>query len=304
MIITLTGSSGLIGTRLKMRLEMRGHSVRVLTFKGSNNSNREKDFVWDPENKKIDNQALTGIDVVIHLAGTSIAQRWTPKTKASIARSRSMGSQLLADTLQELNPEARIVSASGIGYYPDPCREVIDEHHSKGHGFLSQVCQDWEAPFMPLLKAGRSVHILRTGLVLSNRAGVLPLVQSTASWGLIPLTGSTKNRWSWIHIEDLVSLYISAAEQTISPGIYNAVAPESCSQGQLADELLTIKNKTPWKWKPCLPPVVLKAVLGEQSCLALTDQTVIPRALEQQPFSFEFPSIQKALTHLNAHHEL
>jgi uncharacterized protein (TIGR01777 family) len=304
MIITLTGSSGLIGTRLKKRLEMRGHSVRILTFKGSNNQNIEKDFSWDPENKKIDPKALKGIDVAIHLAGTSIAQRWTPKTKTSIARSRSMGSQLLVDTLQNLNPEARIVSASGIGYYPDPCTDVIDEHHSMGHGFLSQVCQEWEAPFMPSLEAGKSVHIMRTGLVLSNQAGVLPLVQSVASWGIIPLTGSSNNTWSWIHIEDLVSLYLAAAEQTIDPGIYNAVAPMSCSQGELADELLALKNNTPWKWKPCLPPFLLKAVLGEQSCLALTDQTVVPRALEKQPFSFEFPSIQQALTHLNAHHEL
>jgi NAD dependent epimerase/dehydratase family enzyme len=134
MIITVTGTSGLIGTRLKQRLSQRGHILKILSYGSVNNQSDKKDFVWDPENQKINLEALQGVDAVIHLAGSSIAQRWTQKTKASILRSRSMGSQLLMDALENINPEARVVSASGIGYYPDPCEEILDESHSPGQG--------------------------------------------------------------------------------------------------------------------------------------------------------------------------
>jgi uncharacterized protein (TIGR01777 family) len=304
MIITVTGTSGLIGTRLKQRLSQRGHILRILSYGSVNNQSDKKDFVWDPENQKINLEALQGVDAVIHLAGSSIAQRWTQKTKASILRSRSMGSQLLMDALENINPEARVVSASGIGYYPDPCEEILDESHSPGQGFLAQVCQEWEAPFQNRLKSGLHACILRTGLVLSNQGGVLPLVQSTAAWGLIPITGSPENKWSWIHIEDLVSLYIAAVEGNLAPGIYNAVAPNPCSQGQVAEELLSLKGKAPWKWKPCIPAFALKALLGEQSSLALTHQTVSSLRLQLANFPFEFPYIKQALTHLHTHHEI
>jgi uncharacterized protein (TIGR01777 family) len=304
MIITVTGSSGLIGTRLRQRLIHLGHTVRILSYWGSNNQSGKKDFIWDPENQKIDKEALEGADVVIHLAGSSIAQRWTPKAKSHISRSRSLGSQLLADSLRQVNPKARIVSASGIGYYPDPAEGVLQENHDAGTGFLAQVCRDWEAPFQAILQQGGSAHILRTGLVLSNRGGVLPLVQAMAPLGIVPMTGSAQNAWSWIHLEDVVSLYIAAAEQRLSPGIYNAVAPQPCTQGELAEEILRIQKKTPLNWKPCLPAFVLKALLGEQSCLALTNQNVSAHALQGQGFPFEYPNIRQALLHLHAHHEL
>ncbi|MDA0685230.1 MAG: TIGR01777 family oxidoreductase [Bacteroidetes bacterium] len=304
MIITITGSSGLIGSRLQQRLLQRGHSLRFLSFRRVNNQSDKKDFIWNPENQKIDIEALQGADAVIHLAGSSIAQRWTAKTKIRIHRSRSIGSQLLADSLKEINSQARVVSASGIGYYPDPSQETLDEDHSPGQGFFAQVCQDWEAPFIPSLKSGHPICILRTGLVLSNRGGLLPLVQSTAPWGFVPMTGSTHNTWSWIHIEDLVSLYIAAVEGELAPGIYNAVAPKPCSQGTFAQELLNLKSKAPWKWKPNIPVFALKALLGEQSCLALTNQTVSADRLKKALFSFEFPQIKQALHHLHTHHEL
>lgn len=304
MIITITGSSGLIGSRLQQRLLQRGHSLRILSFRRVNNQSDKKDFIWNPENKKIDIEAIQGADAVIHLAGSSIAQRWTSKAKTRIHQSRSFGSQLLADSLKKIHSQARVVSASGIGYYADPAQEIVNESHSPGQGFLAQVCQDWEAPFMPSLKSGHPICILRTGLVLSNRGGILPLVQSTAPWGLTPITGSPLNVWSWIHIEDLVSLYIAAVEGDLAPGIYNAVAPNPCTQGTFAQELLHLKSKTPWKWKPCIPAFALKALLGEQSCLALTNQTVSADRLLKATFTFEFPEIKQALHHLHTHHEL
>lgn len=304
MIITITGSSGLIGTRLRQRLLQRGHSLKILSFRRVNNPRDKKDFIWDPENQKIDHEALFETDAVIHLAGSSIAQRWTAKGKAQILKSRSEGSRLLVDTLNTINPQARIVSASGIGYYPDPSEEILEESHSPGQGFLAQVCQEWEAPFLSRLSIGQPTCILRTGLVLSNRGGVLPLVQSTAAAGLVPITGSPNNKWSWIHIEDLVSVYVAAVEGTLASGIYNAVAPNPTTQASIAEELINLKGKTPWKWKPCIPAFLLKALMGEQSCLALTNQTLSSNRLQSAKFSFEFPEIKQALSHLHTHHDL
>ncbi len=298
MNITLTGASGLIGTHLQKRLSDEGHSIKTLSFRLFNKFEDQKDFQIP---KKIENSILESLaeaDAVIHLAGAPVSQAWTPKGKARIFDSRALGTLALAKALKKLQLRIPLISASGIGFYPDPSAEPLHEHDAPGNAFLSKVCQAWEAPVKELMEEQYPVFILRTGLVLSNRGGILPLIQKSAPWGIVPMTGSGQNAWSWIHIEDLTRLYITAAKQRLLPGIYNAVSPHVVSQQEFAETLLKAQKRTPWSFTPTVPAWLLKSALGERSQLPMTDQKVMAQALLQQGFSFEHSALAQALQDL------
>ena len=240
----------------------------------------------------------------MNLAGSNIAQSWSKKNKESIYHSRIDGNNLLFETLQKLDIKPkRFISASGIGYYNDPLLEKTDETGSHGSGFLADVCIDWEKTALQISTLGVETSIVRTGLVLANEGGVYPVIAKFKNFGLIPTTGNSKNMWSWIHIQDLVNIYIAIIEGTLPQGIYNGVAPNSCSQGEIAKRIITeMKNANKFalnlNFTPNVPAFVLKLIMGEQSILALTNQNIYPAKALNNGFDFKYETIQKAIHQL------
>lgn len=303
MKIVICGSSGLIGKALINELKKRNHSIVPLVHE-SNNQSGKKDFTWNIFSKKIDIQAFSDADCVVNLAGSNIAQSWTKNNKESIYHSRIDGNNLLFETLQKLTSKPkRFVCASGIGYYNDPLPEKTDETGSHGSGFLADVCIDWERTALQMSTLGIETSIVRTGLVLANEGGVYPVIAKFKNFGLIPTTGSAKNMWSWIHILDLVNMYIALIEGTLPQGIYNGVSPTCCSQGQIAKRIITeMKNANKFAFNmnftPNVPAFVLKLIMGEQSILALTNQNIYPAKALNNGFDFQYENIQKAIHQL------
>lgn len=303
MKIVITGSSGLIGKYLVEVLKQQNHTIIPLVHE-SNNRSDKKDFVWNIFSKKMDIKAFENVDCVIHLAGSSIAKRWTKSHKDSIYHSRIDGTNLLFETFKkhQIFPK-HFISASAIGFYEDPAIQPTNENQKPGDGFLAHVCSDWEKAALQMQTLGISTSIVRTGLVLANEGGVFPVLSKTRRLGVVPTTGSPNNYWSWIHIHDMVNIYVALVNGLLKPGTYNAVSPNVVTQGKIADTILQVtksekQNLTPLNFSPNIPPFLLKLILGEQSILTLTNQNIFPENLLNQSFQFQYPTIELAVQNL------
>lgn len=301
MNIIITGSSGLIGTTLKRQLVSLGHRVFALVH-NDNKPSVKKDLTWSIKNDYVCFPQGIDIHVIIHLAGANIGKRWTKDHKNAVMESRDAGTQLLVRETIKQNIQPRMfISTSAIGLYPDPTVQEIDETGPTGSGFLSEVCQRWEAALKPLRDNQIPVGIVRVGLVLDKTAGLYPVASKTRKLGIVPLTGSAQNWWSWIHISDLLNIYTSLVEGRIPLDIYNAVAPQAVTQKEFAHALIKETKKArqlmlPIAFTPTIPAFILKLAMGEQSVLALSSQHIVSSKLPESIFSFK--NINEALEDL------
>jgi len=303
MKIVITGSSGLIGKFLVEELKQQNHTIIPLVHE-SNNQSDKKDFIWNIFSKKVDIKAFENVDCVIHLAGSNIGKPWTKAHKESIYHTRIEGTNLLYETFKKHNILPKhFISASAIGYYKDPVFEKTDESGSVGDFFLSEVCSNWEKSALQMESLGIKTSIVRTGLVLSSDGGVLPIMNKFRKLGIVPTTGSPNNIWSWIHINDLANIYKSLVNDNLPNGTYNGVSPNPCTQGKIAKTILLetkLQNQSilPIQFTPNVPAFILKAILGEQSILALTNQNIYPEHLLKESFTFNYPNIELAIENL------
>lgn len=306
MKIIITGASGLVGRALTHELRKRGHQTFALRHE-DNNRNHEKDLTWSIKFNYVNLKGFEDADVLIHLAGANIAKPWTKKHKEDIFLSRVRGTELLVDEILAQNIRIKhFISTSAIGYYEDPGVHLA-ENSPPGSGFLSEVCMGWEKPLERLKNTHIQSSVIRTGLVLSNEAGVFPTLNMTLKLGVVPSTGSKSNIWSWIHLSDLVNIYADLAEGKITPGTYNGVAPHFTTQGEMINEIFKNapfprKRLNPFTFSPNVPAWFLKLVMGERSQIALSSQGVCSISLLQNGFSFQFKRIEDAVKDLLSKH--
>ena len=286
-IILVTGASGLVGQPLCAQLEARGHTVRRLS--------RSPDaiFSWDIKSGRIDSAAMAGVDVVIHLAGETVAQRWTDDAKKRILNSRVESTELLSSEILKQAKRPVFISASGISYYGISREKDVDETASSGGGFLAEVTRQWEGAAQPLVDAGARVAFLRTGIVLSKDGGALAKMLTPFKCGAGGRIGSGQQKMSWISLPDLVGAYVFAAEDDSVSGAINAVAPEPVSNQEFTNALgLVIGRPTVFP----LPSVVVKLLFGEMGKeTVLSDLGILPARLTELGFKWEQPNLEDAL---------
>jgi uncharacterized protein len=304
--VLITGGTGMIGQALSSELMAKGYSVIVLSRKppvAHSKKNASLSYAqWDVQAQTIDRDAIQKADYIIHLAGANIAEgRWSEKRKQQIRDSRIKGSDLLVKALKEYpNHVQAVVSASAIGWYgPDP--EVPNPHPftemAPAHtGFLGTTCQLWEDSIKPVLHEDRRLVILRTGIVLSNKGGAYKEFEKPLKLGVASVLGSGRQVVSWIHISDLVGIYIAALENKHWHGVYNAVAPAPVSNKDL---ILTIARQRGTFYVPAkVPELALKVALGEMSVEVLKSATVSNKKVEEAGYQFLFPTIETAVYNL------
>ncbi len=295
--VLIAGGTGLIGTKLAKLLSESGYQVSILSRSKGLNSEYEH-FVWDPSLNNIQEKTLEGIDCLINLAGTSIAEaRWTKKQKGKILESRINATNLLFESTRKLKKKPPIyIAASAVGYYGSKTSEhIYKEEDPNGTDFLAQVCKKWEMASSKFNDLEVRTVILRTGVVFDKNLGAFPKMMQTLKYGFVSGVGSGNQYIPWIHIDDLLMIYLHAIENLNIKGTYNAVSPESLTQNELNQHIKKISKKIKL---PNLPGILIKTVFGEMASILLNGSRISSQKIIDTGFVFKHQSIQTALKNL------
>lgn len=293
MVVLVTGATGLIGKRVCKRLIALNHQVIAVTRTPRDSHQPGLSYlVGDLNSAPLQSEDLNKIEAVVHLAGESIAGRWTRTKKESVLNSRVQGTKNLLDSFPENNQLKVWIGASAIGFYGHREDEELTESCLPGTGFLSEVTTAWEQAQkavqarIPLRQA-----LFRIGIVLAKDGGALPLMARPIAMGVGSCLGDGRQWMSWIHIDDLVELVCESLTQPTYEGVFNAVAPEPLRHREFMKLLAQTLNR--WLL-PSVPASMIKIGLGEMSSLVLDSQKVKSRV----PYSFRYPKLEMALKHL------
>ena len=297
MVIAMTGSSGLVGTALAAFLSTGGHRVIRLVRRDPLNADERR---WEPSKPAAD--LLDGVDAVVHLAGESIAGRFTDAHRRAIRDSRIEPTRRLAEVAAAASGGPRtFVSASAIGFYGYDCGDtVLDEDSPRGDGFLADVVADWEAATAPAADAGLRVVTVRTGIVQSSAGGTLKLLRPLFAAGLGGRLGSGRQWLSWIGIDDLLDIYYRALYDTRLTGPVNAVGPEPVRNAEYTRALAATLHRPALLPVPSFGPRLL---LGKQGAVELAEanQRVRPGRLDALGHRFRSTTVTDALAHQLGH---
>ena len=291
--ILISGSSGLIG-RAVIASRRRAGDVVVPLVRAKGTADA---LLWDPGSGTLDPALVSGFDTVIHLAGEPVVGLWTASKRRRIMESRVLGTTELATALASATlPPRLFLSASGINYYGNRAKTVLDETSPSGDGFLAEVCRAWEAASKPLTNRSRIVH-LRIGVVLAAEGGVLPRLLPAFRIGLGANIGDGEGYVSWVALEDLVRVIDHLIEASNIDGPVNVVAPEPVTSeafnraiGSAVDSRVRIRVPA-WPFRLLLGQLADETILGSVRA--------IPGRLARDGFAFHCNTLDVALARMD-----
>lgn len=294
--VLITGASGFIGSHLLPFLLERQYQIIALT-RQPNRVSQHSALRWVNDLDQIETQQ---IDYVINLAGENIgAKRWTEQRKQQLIHSRVAVTEQLYQWLEQrqIFPKC-IISGSAIGYYGiDPQEQwklVCDENTAPQAIFMSELCQKWEQAALKFSQ--QNTKIIRLGVVF-GQGGILPQMLLPIRLNAVAKIGSGQQPMVWIHIQDVLNAMVFLLQSNHSQKVYNLVAPEQINQQQFAQTAAHILKRKPFMR---MPKCVFTSMLGEQAQLILNGQYVVPKALLEQSFQFQYPDFNGALTEILA----
>ncbi|MBN8430871.1 TIGR01777 family oxidoreductase [Microbulbifer salipaludis] len=292
----ITGGTGLIGRLFCAKWLARGHRLTVL----SRSPDKVHKLCGESAQGVRDLQQVEGpVDVVVNLAGETISKRWTTARKQEIRRSRlETTAQLVQWILAQPKAPSYVLSGSAVGYYGDRGGELLKESSGPGGGFSAELCKDWEAATEPLKQAGICVGTMRTAIVLSTNGGALAQMLPPFRLGLGGPMSTGEHWMSWIHEDDIVGLMLHAIDHHLCVP-FNACAPEPVTNNSFSRLLARELHR------PCLmrsPAWMLHLMFGEMANeLLLASQRMEPRTALDSGYSFQYPTLEKALAELLGH---
>ncbi len=300
MRILITGGTGFIGAPLSRRLAEKGHEVVVLSMKNEKISPDLSDYIsYVPYDYGISSQLppafLSAFDAVVNLAGEPIfSGRWTREKKRDILSSRLYITRQIVNGLENINDQKTrtLVNASAVGYYGPTGSEKIDETAEPGDDFLANVCRRWEMEAKRAEESGVRTVLIRTGIVLGKDGGALLEMAKPYKFFLGGPIGPGDQYLSWIHLDDIVNLYIFALENPDMKGPYNATASNPVTMNEFSRVLGKVLDKPS---AVRAPDFALQLLLGETATIITTGQRVIPARLSETEFTFKHTLIYPAL---------
>ena len=297
--ILLTGGTGLVGNKLVEMLISRGYKINLLIRREPKFAKAGvKTFKYDVYKHQIDKECIIGVDAIIHLAGEDIgSRRWTDERKQQIRESRTESIRMIYDLLRKTkNQVGHVISASAVGYYGNPGDEILVEESLPAKDFLAETCIQWEQAVDEGNQFGLRIVKLRTGLILDSKKGALVEMSKPLKMGLGTILGSG-NQWiSWIHIKDVVNMYIFALENEDMRGPYNMAAPNPVSNEVMTHAIAKAMNRSVWFVH--VPAFTLKLAMGEMSKLVLGSTRVSPDKIIRSGFKFAYPKLEEALNEI------
>jgi uncharacterized protein (TIGR01777 family) len=296
MRVTVTGATGRVGRRLVQRLRERGDEITVL----SRSPERARAalgvddaFAWEPTAGPAPVEALDGRDVVIHLAGEDVAQRWTDEARRRIRESREAGTRNLVAGLRAAGSGPGVlVSGSASGYYGPRGDERVDESAGPGDDFLAQVCVAWEREAQAATQLGMRVVNVRTGVVLDRDGGALAKMLPPFKAGIGGPIAGGRQYLPWIHLDDEVGILLGALDDARWSGPVNASAPEPATNRDFSRALGRALRR------PAIAPVpalAIQALYGEMSQIVVTGVRMMPARASALGYAFRHPELDEAL---------
>lgn len=296
MRILIPGGSGLIGQGLIPALAADGHEIWVLTRRPelAHLPGGAKACAWDARTAHGWENLLEGAGAIINLAGENIgAAPWSEERLRRIRSSRSLAGQAIVEGLKRAKDGPKLLlQQSAIGCYGASQTQTFDETAPFGQDVLANICNDWEASTQPAEEMGVRRVVLRTGLYLTRRGGVLSrLMLPFRLFAGGPL-GSGRQWYSWIHEKDWIEAVRFLIRTESAHGIFNLTAPEPVTNAEFGRTLAWVMRR------PYLipaPAFALRLVLGKMSSMVLEGQRVIPRRLQEAGYQFRFNKLHPAL---------
>jgi uncharacterized protein (TIGR01777 family) len=294
MRVTVTGATGRVGRHLVAALEQRGDEVTALS--------RDPDkatellgvpaFAWNLKEDAAPKQALEGRDAIVHLAGEDVGQRWTAEVRKEILESRERGTRNIVHTIFDTTPRPKaLICASASGYYGARGDEIVDESGAPGTDWLAEVTARWERQ-AETAKIGTRTVVVRTGIVLDAEGGALAKMLPPFKAGIGGPIGSGKQYMPWIHLDDLVGIYMAAIDNPAFQGPINASAPEPVTNKAFAKALGRAIHR------PAVAPVpgfTIKLLYGAMSQIVLDGVRMVPGRAAELGYEFEHPDLDEAL---------
>ncbi|MCK6594909.1 MAG: TIGR01777 family oxidoreductase [Bacteriovoracaceae bacterium] len=300
MKVLVTGATGLVGKKLVAALIHKGHQVTITSRESEKArtifQDKVKIVTWKDYNSELPLEAVLGIDSVIHLMGENIgAKRWSKKQKIILRESRINSAQNIMNTLLKNHLKLKsFITSSAIGIYPMNLQDVLTESSVTAGHFLADLCRQWEKSSDNPEAVSRHVAI-RTGVVLGEKEGAMAKLLPIFKFYIGGPIGDGTQMMSWIHVDDLVKIYIEALENESIQGAINAVSPNAVDNFTFSKALANSLHRPSLVLTPAFP---LKIALGEMSTVILDSQHVYPEKLMKNGFHFQFPTIDQAFNNL------
>ena len=292
----VSGGTGFIGRRVVDRLRRDNNYVAVWSRKpGLERRTGVASHFWDPLADPPPEESVNGMDVVVHLAGEPVAQRWNDEVKTRIRDSRVVGTRRLVDVIGRVQHKPKaLVCASAIGYYGNRGDELLTEASGPGAGFLADVCHAWEAEADRAGGFGLRVIRMRIGFVLGKDGGALARMLPVFRAGAGGRLGSGRQWMPWIHVDDVAEAFTHAVENEVA-GVWNVNSPNPVRNRDFTDKLAAAVHR------PAilpLPQFALKLAFGELAKHMLDSARVVPDEPVKAGFRFRFPELGPALADL------
>ena len=292
--VIITGGSGFLGSKLSEVLINEGFSVVSLDFVPPKNPNVL--FLKADLSKSIPKDDILKEPLaIINLAGANIGVKWTPKYKESIYNSRILTTKNVVSLMSDSDFHPKVfISASAVGVYGDRGDEILDESSEikENQGFLAKVAKDWETEAKNAENHGVRTVILRQGHIL-GMGSIVQTLLPYYKWGIGGPIGSGNQYFPWIHIEDLVNLYIYLIKNDFS-GTINAVSGEPITNKEFSKVFARVLKRPHFLF---IPIFVLKIKFGEFTNEVVKSQRVVSSKIDKN-FIFKFTSLKKALENI------
>ena len=297
MRVTVTGATGLIGPRIVEALQERGDEVTVLTRdpqKARQRLGEVEAIAWaDPAATPAPAEAIAGRDAVIHLAGEPVAQRWNAQVKERIRSSREAGTRNLVAAIEAASPRPRaLISSSAVGYYGKRGDERLPESAPAGDDFLAEVCVAWEREAARAAELGLRLVVVRTGIVLAAQGGALEKMLPFFKLGVGGPVAGGRQYMPWIHLDDLVGLYLAALDEESWSGPVNGAAPEPATNRVFSKVLGRVLKR------PAFAPVPrlgVQLLYGQMAEIVAAGQRAVPERPLELGYRFRHPELEPAL---------
>lgn len=284
-IVLIAGGSGMVGTQLTELLLEHGYEVRYLSRRKIHRKNVTA-FLWNPFYGTLDENAFTGVNHIVNLAGENIAdEAWTPNRKKILEQSRVNATALLFEKIRNSSDKIEsYTGASAIGIY------------GESNYFEKNLCTLWEEQHNHFEGYGIRTVVLRIGLVQSLKGGMLQKFLIPLKFLVAPVFGKGNQMLSWIHIDDLCRLILFSIENKSVNGTFDAVAPAVCTFNQYTSALKIAGNRRSVIIH--IPAFILKMIFGKRVQMLLDGNKVLPEKITAAGFTFLFPEINNALKNL------